>query len=65
MTRIDAPTYVKPADPYAFARCECDHLVYADDVPGDPCRFTAVGLCGCSIHWAPLDDLARRGDGAA
>ncbi len=32
-------------DPYVAARCACTHLVYADDVLGDSCRF-----CDCTDH---------------
>ena len=43
-------------DDYAAQRCECGHLVYADDGAGDSCRF-----CACLAHecparpWPPFD----------
>ena len=50
MTREHAQTYAKAPDRYAAARCECRHLVYADDTPGDSCRFGLEGLCDCADH---------------
>lgn len=35
-------------DDYAEHRCQCKHIVYADDTPGDACRF-----CDCTDHRAP------------
>ena len=49
MTRQHASRYQAPADPYAAHRCACKHLVYADDVIGNPCRFFAEG-CPCMDH---------------
>lgn len=49
MTRDHASQYAKPGDPYAHARCvNCRHLRYADEKPGDPCRF-----CACADHRLP------------
>lgn len=48
MARDHDPRYKPAADPYAHARCACGHLVYADDVPGEACRF-----CGCTEHRRP------------
>ena len=35
-------------DDYAVHRCECGHLVYADETPGGRCRF-----CECGNHRPP------------
>jgi hypothetical protein len=64
MTRIDAPTYVKAADPYAAVRCLCDHIVYDDDQPGDSCRWAHVGAgCTCTDH--KVEAPVQSADGAA
>ena len=38
-------TLSRSRDDYAFARCECNHLIYANQKPGDPCLF-----CPCDSH---------------
>lgn len=50
MTRNPAQQLPKPADMYALHRCSCRHLLYTDDVPGEPCRWEAEGLCDCTDH---------------
>lgn len=62
MTRQHVSRYQPPADPYAHARCECRHLVYADAQPGDPCRFFGEG-CDCTNHRAR--EVAGNGTAAA
>lgn len=49
MTR-DHAQLPKPADMYALHRCACRHLLYTDDVPGEPCRWSLEGLCACADH---------------
>jgi hypothetical protein len=39
------PPRMASYDPYAAHRCSCGHLQYADQKPGDKCRF-----CDCSDH---------------
>lgn len=51
--RTHDATYAPPADPYAAVRCPgCKHLRYADEEPGDLCRW-----CGpaCANHGTPLE----------
>ena len=50
MTRDHAQTYTPPRDPYASARCRCNHLVYRDDTPGEECRWVHIGGCTCTDH---------------
>lgn len=61
MTRAHASSYASPADPYAPVRCpDCKHLRYADEKPGDPCRW-----CGpsCADH-ETLIERTRRVEGS-
>lgn len=59
MTRSHAQQYAPPTDPYAPLRCpDCKHLRYADEQPGDPCRF-----CGEACpHHETLIERTRRGE---
>lgn len=51
MTREHTQGYTLPTDPYAAHRCGCGHIVYADDQPGERCRWNYVGAgCGCTDH---------------
>jgi hypothetical protein len=50
MTRDHAQAYTPSHDPYAAHRCECGHLVYADDVIGMQCRWFREGGCRCVNH---------------
>jgi hypothetical protein len=42
---VTGPKGYQRHDDYAWARCECDHIVYADDTPGGRCR-----ACSCDNH---------------
>lgn len=57
MTRAHASGYAPPPDPYAPLRCpDCKHLRYADEKPGDLCRF-----CGdsCPSHEMQIERTRR------
>lgn len=57
MTGRNEPRYRSPWDPYEQVRClNCGHLRYADEQPGDPCRF-----CGpqCARHETPAERARR------
>ena len=61
MARAQGSGYAPPPDPYKPMRCpDCKHIRYADESPGDPCRF-----CGpaCPDHSTPIE-RARRGEGS-
>ncbi|MFF5261301.1 hypothetical protein ACFY4C_20355 [Actinomadura viridis] len=58
MSRTHASSYTPPADPYASRRCpDCKHLRYADEEPGDPCRWCGTG---CPKHETSAERSARR-----
>jgi hypothetical protein len=42
MTRDQAQASTPAEDPYAAHRCLCGHLVYSDDMPGQPCRWGGI-----------------------
>jgi hypothetical protein len=57
MTRDHAPAQAPAEDPYAAHRCvNCPHIVYADDVAGERCRWAGMPgggsgkACECTDH---------------